>query len=198
MRIVSQLPSSLLRTLGVHLLGGPTYSASSHPSGLHAAVRPVGAAPVAEGCETGTGMVPVHTVRVSATHNIGWSILDIPDAQSTLHPARHRTKVLEGEAMASCVSKLALVPASTLRGAIVAALTRVTSASNDVTKDGCCTTRVGNTTAGVVNTADSVSTIVASFGAGGAVVVMMLVCGQSKYSGWNRQTRSSAQAQSSV
>ena len=76
--------------------------------------------------------------------------------------------------MASCMSKLALVTASTLRGAIVAALTRVTSASNDAIVDGSCSTRVGNTTAGVVNTADSVSTFVASVGAG-AVVVMMLV-----------------------
>ena len=94
----------------------------------------------------------------------------------------------------------ALVPASILRGAIVAALTRVLSASNDVITDGCCSTRVGSTTAGVVNTADSVSTFVAGAGAGGAVVVMMLVwrAAMSKYRGWSRQTRSSAEAQSSA
>ena len=39
------------------------------------------------------------------------------------------TKGLEKEAMASCMSKIALVSAGILRGAIVAALTRVTSAS---------------------------------------------------------------------
>ena len=104
------------------------------------------------------------------------------------NPSDLGTKVLEREAMASCLSKLALVPAGTLRGAIVAALTRVTSASNDVIMDGCCSTQVGNTTAGVVNTADSVPTFVASVGAGGAVVVMMLVwrAAMSKYCGWNR------------
>ena len=60
--------------------------------------------------------------------------------------------------------------------------------------------RVGNTTTGVVNTADSVSTFVASVGAGGAVVVMILVwrAAMSKCSGWNRQTKSSAEAQSSA
>ena len=102
--------------------------------------------------------------------------------------------------MVSCTSKLAIVPASTLRSAIVAALTRVTRASNDVIMDVCCSTRVGNTTVGVVNTADSVSTFVASVGAGGAVVVMMLVwrAAMSKYSGWRRQTMSSAEAQSSA
>ena len=116
------------------------------------------------------------------------------------NPSDLGTKVLEKEAMASCMSKLALVPAGTLRSAIVAALTRVTSGSNDVMMDGCCSTRVGDTTAGVVNTADSVSTFVASVGAGGAVVVMMLVwrAALSKYGGWNRQTRSSAEAQSSA
>ena len=115
------------------------------------------------------------------------------------NPSDLGTKVLEREAMASFVSKLALVPASTLRGAIVAALTRVTS-GHDVIMDGCCSSRVGNTTAGVVNTADSVSTFVASVGAGGAVVVMMLVwrAAMSKHSGWNPQTRSSAEAQSSA
>ena len=41
------------------------------------------------------------------------------------NPSDLGTKVLEREAMASCMSKLALVPASTLRGAIVAALTQV-------------------------------------------------------------------------
>ena len=41
------------------------------------------------------------------------------------------TKVLERDAMASCMRKLAIVTASTLRGAIVAALTRLTSASNN-------------------------------------------------------------------
>ena len=103
--------------------------------------------------------------------------------------------------MASCMSKLALVPASTLRGAIVAALTRVTSANNDVILEGCCSTRVGNTTAGVVvNTADSVSTFVASVGAEGTDVVMMAAgrAAMSKYSGLIRQTRSSAEAQSSA
>ena len=71
---------------------------------------------------------------------------------------------------------------------------------NDVIMDGCCSTRVGNTTVGVVNTADSVSTFVASVGAGGAVEVMMLVwrAAMSKYSGWSRQTRSSAEVQSSA
>ena len=91
------------------------------------------------------------------------------------NPSDLGTKVQEREAMASCMSKLAIVPAGTLRGAIVAALTRVTSASNKVIMDGCCSTRVGNTTAGVVTTADSVSTFVASVGAGGAVVVLVLV-----------------------
>ena len=110
------------------------------------------------------------------------------------------TKVLERESMASCMSKLAIVPASTVRGAIVAALARVTSASDEVMADGCCSRRVGNTTAGVMNRTDSVSTFVASVGAGGAVVVMMLVgrAAMSKYSGWNRQTRSNAEAQSSA
>ena len=100
--------------------------------------------------------------------------------------------------MASCMSKLAIIPANTLRGAIVAALTRVTSASNNLITDGCCSTRVGSTTS-EVSTAASVSTFAASAGAGGAVVVMMLVwrAAMSKHSGWNRQTRSSAVAQSS-
>ena len=115
------------------------------------------------------------------------------------YPRDLGTKALEREAMASCMSKLAIIPASTLRGAIVAALTRVTSASNNVIADGCCLTRVGNTTSGVANTAGLVSTFVASVGAGGAVVVMMLVwlAAMSKYSGWSRQTLSSAEAQSS-
>ena len=100
--------------------------------------------------------------------------------------------------MASCMSKLAIIPANTLRGAIVAALTRVTSATNNVVTDGCCSTRVGSTTS-EVNTAGSVSTFAASAAAGGAVVVMMLVwrAAMSKRSGWNRQTRS-AEAQSSA
>ena len=38
--------------------------------------------------------------------------------------------------MASCMSKLANVPASTLRGAIVATLARVTNASDEVIMDG--------------------------------------------------------------
>ena len=52
----------------------------------------------------------------------------------------------------------------------------------------------------MVNTADSISTFVASVGAGEAVVVMLLVwrAALSKYSGWNRQTLSSAEAQSSA
>ena len=54
------------------------------------------------------------------------------------NPGDLGTKVLEREAMASCMSKLAIVPASTLRGAIVAALARVTSASDEVIVDGCC------------------------------------------------------------
>ena len=89
------------------------------------------------------------------------------------------------------MSKLAIVPASTVRGAIVAAVARVTSASDEVIVDGCCSKRVGNTTTGVVNTADSVSTFMASVGAGGAVVVMMLVwrAAMSKYSVRSRQTR---------
>ena len=93
------------------------------------------------------------------------------------------TKVLEREAMASCMSKLAIV-----------------LASDEVIVDGCCSTRVGNTTAGVVNAADSVSTFVASVGAGGAVVVVMLVwrAAMSKYNGWHRRTRSSAEAQPSA
>ena len=113
------------------------------------------------------------------------------------NPSDLGKKVLEREAMASCMSKLAIISTGTLRGAIVAALTRVTSASNNVISDGCCLTRVGNTTSGVANTAGSVSTSAASVGAGGAVVVMMLVwrAAMSKYSGWNRQTRSSAEAQ---
>ena len=53
------------------------------------------------------------------------------------NPSDLGTKVLEREAMASCMSKLAIIPANTLRGAIVAALTRVTSASNNVILDGC-------------------------------------------------------------
>ena len=54
------------------------------------------------------------------------------------NPSDLGTKVLEREAMASCMSKLAIVPASTLRGAIVAALTRVPSASDEVIVDECC------------------------------------------------------------
>ena len=113
------------------------------------------------------------------------------------NPSDLGTKVLEREAMASCMSKLAIIPSNTLRGAIVAALTRVTSASNNVITDGCCSTREGNTTS-EVNTAGSVSTFAASAGAGGAVVVMMLIwrAAMSKHSAWNRQTRSSAEAQS--
>ena len=63
--------------------------------------------------------------------------------------------------------------------------------------DGCCSTQVGNTTS-EVNTAGSVSTFAAGAVAGGAVVVMMLVwrAAMSKHSGWDRQTRSSAEAQS--
>ena len=58
------------------------------------------------------------------------------------NPSDLGTKVLEREVMASCMSKLAIIPANTLRGAIVAALTRVTSASNNAITDGCCSTRV--------------------------------------------------------
>ena len=109
------------------------------------------------------------------------------------NPSDLVTKVVEREAMASCMSELAIIPANTLRNAIVAALTRVTSASSNVLTDGCCLTRVENTTSRVANTAGSVSTFAASVGAGGAVVVMMLVwrAAMTKYSGWNRQTRSS-------
>ena len=98
------------------------------------------------------------------------------------------------------MSELAIVPASTLRGAIVAALAQVTGASDEVIVDGCFSKRVGDSTTGVVSTADSVSTFVASVGAGGAVVVVMLVwrVAMSKYSGWSRLTRSSAEAQSSA
>ena len=56
------------------------------------------------------------------------------------NPSDLGTQVLEREAMASRMSKLAIVSAGTLRGAIVAALTRLT-----VITDGCCSTRVGNT-----------------------------------------------------
>ena len=97
------------------------------------------------------------------------------------------------------MSKLKMIPANKLRGAIVAALTRLTSASSNVITDGCGSTRVGRTTS-EVNTAGSVSTFAASAGAGGPVVIMMLVwrAAMSKRSGWNRQTRSSAEAQSSA
>ena len=107
------------------------------------------------------------------------------------NPSDLGTKVLEIEAMASCMSKLAIILAATLRGAIVAALARATSPSDDVTVDGCCSKRVGNTTTGVVNTADPVSTFMASVAAGRAVVVVMLVwrAAMSKYSVWSRQTR---------
>ena len=105
------------------------------------------------------------------------------------NPSDLGTKVLEREAMTSCMNKLAIVHASTLRGAIVAALARMTSAG--------CSKRVENTTTGVLSTAGSVSTFVASVGAGGAVVVMMLVW-RAAISGWRRQTRSSAEAQSSA
>ena len=113
-------------------------------------------------------------------------------------PSDLGTKVLEREAMASCMSKLAIVPASTVRGATVAVLARETNASDEVIVDGCCSKRVENTTTGVVIAANSVSTFMASVGAGGAVVVMMLVwrAAMSKYSVWSRQTRSSAEAQS--
>ena len=115
------------------------------------------------------------------------------------NPSDLGTKVLEREAMASCMSKLAIIPANTLRGAVVAALTRVTSANSNVITDGCCSKRVGSTIS-EVNTAVSVPTFAASVGAGGAVVVMMLVwrAAMSKHSGWNRQTRSSTEAQSSA
>ena len=53
------------------------------------------------------------------------------------NPSDLGTKVLAREAMASCMSTLAIVSASTLRGAIVAALARVTSASDEVIVDGC-------------------------------------------------------------
>ena len=115
------------------------------------------------------------------------------------NPSDLGTKVLEREAMATCMSKLAIVPASTLRRAIVAALARATIASDDAIVDGFSSTRVGNTTPGV-NTAGSVSTFAASAAAGGAVVVMILVwrAAMSKHGGWNRQTRFSAEAQSSA
>ena len=67
------------------------------------------------------------------------------------NPSDLGTKVLEREAMATCMSKLAIVPASTLRGSIVAVLARVTSANDEMIVDGCCSRRVGNTTAGVVS-----------------------------------------------
>ena len=73
------------------------------------------------------------------------------------------------------MSKLAVVPAATLRGAIVAALARTTNASDEVIVDGCCSKRVGDTTTGTVNSTDPVSTFMASVWAGGPVVVMMLV-----------------------
>ena len=88
---------------------------------------------------------------------------------------------------------------STLRGAIVAVMAQVVSASNEVIVDGCFPRRVGNTTTGVVNTTDSISTFVASVGAE-AVVVMMLVwrAAMSKCSVWSRQKRSSGETQPSV
>ena len=54
------------------------------------------------------------------------------------NPSDLGTKVLDREAMANCMIKLATIPAGLLRGAIVAALTRVTSASSNVITDGCC------------------------------------------------------------
>ena len=65
-----------------------------------------------------------------------------------------------------------------MQGAIVAALTRVTSASKNEITDWCSLTRVGNTTS-EVNTARSVSTFAGSAGAGGAVVIFDagLACG---------------------
>ena len=62
------------------------------------------------------------------------------------NPSDLGTKVPARDAMASCMSKLAVVPATTLRGAVVAALARVTTASDEVIVDGCCSERVGNTT----------------------------------------------------
>ena len=117
-----------------------------------------------------------------------------------MNPSDLGTKVPEREAMASCMSKLAIVPASTVRGAIVAALARATSASDEVTVGGCCSKRVGNTTNEVVNTGDPVCTFMVCAGAGGAVAVMMLVwrAAMSKCSVWSRQTRSSPEVQSSA
>ena len=52
------------------------------------------------------------------------------------NPSDLGMKVLEREAMASCMSKLAVVPANALRGAIVAALARVSGASDEVIVSG--------------------------------------------------------------
>ena len=49
------------------------------------------------------------------------------------NPSDLGTKVLEKEAMTSCMNKLAIVPASILKGAIAAALTSIVSSSEVMT-----------------------------------------------------------------
>ena len=56
------------------------------------------------------------------------------------NPSELGTKVLEKEAMTTCMNKLAIVPATTLRGAIVAVLAHVSGADKQTASivDGRC------------------------------------------------------------
>ena len=100
--------------------------------------------------------------------------------------------VLEKEAMTRCMNRLAIVPATTLRGAIVAVLAQVSGADTQMasTVDGCC---VGQDKRIMGATA----TLMISAVAGGATTATILRwrAAVSRCDVWVRQTRSSVEVQ---
>ena len=100
------------------------------------------------------------------------------------------TMVLEKEAMTRCMNKLAIVPATTLRGAIVAVLAEASGADKQMASivDGCCTTqdkRIMGATAALMISAVT----------GGATIATILLwrAAMSRCDVWVRQTRSSVE-----
>ena len=67
------------------------------------------------------------------------------------------TKALGRELISSCASGYVTIPATTLRGVVVAILVRRINANSDEFENGCHLKRVKDTKTGVASTADSVS-----------------------------------------
>ena len=109
------------------------------------------------------------------------------------NPSDLGTKVLEKEAMTSCMNKLAIVPASILKGAITAALTLVGSSSEVMTVsiEGGYLRQEEKTMDTTAWRTDLVHALTIGVVAGGAAVVVMLLwhAAMSKYGVCGRHMR---------